>query len=789
MGLHQPSESQRHQHQPGEPDHAHDALDKSHPRLQRRAISREKREDDEHRQNGETGCARVRGERRPVRILGKPPRDDDDAQARERKRRGGRDNVRWCPRRDAIDHAPREQAGADDGEAADKLKSRAEDAPRRWPHAAMLRDSEQREEGPGDQEVRHLNPAVRKRSKRADWHRDVAVLRLQQSLHDEECCKQEREHDGREGEPPSQRHAARIAKDTSIIAPHLEESLMSRSNEEEKDQIQLGRRKFLRIGTLGAAALAAGATGQAKVAPESEMPGQAGQSPPVQAPPAQGQPAQAPAAPQAASRFKRNFDPVPASEPSMNFAAFTDTHVGQQVRSPNWDYAQHLDRLADDIMDATLPCEFAVHLGDGAFNATAFVNGVGLPDNLKSNYKNNLKDFLISHLNLPFHYVGGNIDLTDYSHNPGLPGHDNDPFVLMRTYINETELNNYPYAMMRNGILFLAVPEMDAEPWTRPATCEWLEFMTTHYHDATTIILSHQAIEDTTPADGAADSYRGQQDQGWWASLFQRNPQIKMFLHGHNHMAGWYQGNQSSGYSRPVQNFGHEMVFASPFPGMSWIVDYNLVDATVIFTISSRFITTKAWKQDGTRGKWCAGFDNTWCVATSFDPNAQDWYSVPFLIQDGETQQTDMKVLSANVTLQLVGTGPVELFYDPKMETKGIHTNENILGFDNDLTSKVTANTPGMTVKGPHTITFPPTHEWDRYCHDGHGGPPYRMFAVGTTPAAAPGGSYTVTMKARSRSGNGRVKLTMSCSDWGTRSQYSTLAGSSHEVLSRVFGK
>jgi hypothetical protein len=50
-----------------------------------------------------------------------------------------------------------------------------------------------------------------------------------------------------------------------------------------------------------------------------------------------------------------------------------------------------------------------------------------------------------------------------------------------------------------------------------------------------------------------------------------------------------------------------------------------------------------------------------------------------------------------------------------------------------------------MTVHGPHTISFPPKHEWDRYCHDGHGGPPYRMFAVGTTPAAAPGGSYTVT--------------------------------------------
>jgi hypothetical protein len=62
------------------------------------------------------------------------------------------------------------------------------------------------------------------------------------------------------------------------------------------------------------------------------------------------------------------------------------------------------------------------------------------------------------------------------------------------------------------------------------------------------------------------------------------------------------------------------------------------------------------------------------------------------------------------------------------------------------------------------------------------------MFAVGTTPAAAPGGSYTVTMTAKARSGTGRVKLTMSCSDWATKSQYSTLAGSSHEVLSHTFG-
>jgi hypothetical protein len=62
------------------------------------------------------------------------------------------------------------------------------------------------------------------------------------------------------------------------------------------------------------------------------------------------------------------------------------------------------------------------------------------------------------------------------------------------------------------------------------------------------------------------------------------------------------------------------------------------------------------------------------------------------------------------------------------------------------------------------------------------------MFACGTTPAAAPGGSYLVTMRARARKGTGRVKVTLSCSDWGTKSQYSTLAGSARDVIAHSFG-
>src|SRR5689334_2365084 len=121
-------------------------------------------------------------------------------------------------------------------------------------------------------------------------------------------------------------------------------------SQDDKGGNPVDRRKFLKVGGLGAAAMAAGASGRAPLeAEEVRPPGEAAQSSPAQA--------QAPQRPAPrTSRFNRNFDPVPASMPSMNFAVFTDTHVGQHNRSPQWDFAQHLDKLADDIMDRTLPC-------------------------------------------------------------------------------------------------------------------------------------------------------------------------------------------------------------------------------------------------------------------------------------------------------------------------------------------------------------------------------------------------------------------------------------------------
>ena len=483
------------------------------------------------------------------------------------------------------------------------------------------------------------------------------------------------------------------------------------------------------------------------------------------------------------------------TEKKISFAAFTDSHIGGNDLY-GWGFADHLDLLAQDIMNNTVPCDFTVHLGDIVMHSTSFVEGEGIPASFDKEY-NKFKPSLLQHLNMPFMSVPGNHDMTDYyggSH-PGFPDNNDDPFNLARSLIKATEMNSYPYAFMKNNILFIALPETDYHMFTKPTIYEYVEYMTRHYPDNTTIIFSHQAIEDTTIHDGGANTYRGKQDREWWAALFRNNPQIKMWIHGHQHMLDWYQSDRSSGLTFPVSDFGHEMVFSHPYSQADW-GNYHEEDRIIIYSIAPTAIATRAWENNGAGGQWVSGYDHTWDIATTYDENTQDWYSFPLFMQDGEIQETDMKVFSPDITLELIGTQPMELFYDSQMETQGTSWGgENLLGFGDDSYSEVTPTIPGMTVFGPASMDFPPKYPGAEfqggsgaYWEDGKTGQPYHFFPVGTTHAGVPGATYTVTMTAKSDSGSGTITVDLSVSDWGSGTQYSTLAGSTQQVISHTFG-
>jgi len=159
-------------------------------------------------------------------------------------------------------------------------------------------------------------------------------------------------------------------------------------------------------------------------------------------------------------KFDSSFR-ILSKKTQLSFAAFTDTHIGAKYQYPPVDMANYLDRLGIDLVDATNLLDFAVHLGDIVNQNIGQVNGIGLPCYVNQ-YKNNLKTYLISNINLPFHCVIGNHDVNDYEINC------DDPHNLTKSIIDELSMNNPVYAMMRNGILFLIVPELGYVQWTHP---------------------------------------------------------------------------------------------------------------------------------------------------------------------------------------------------------------------------------------------------------------------------------------------------------------------------------
>jgi hypothetical protein len=480
------------------------------------------------------------------------------------------------------------------------------------------------------------------------------------------------------------------------------------------------------------------------------------------------------------TKLERN-NTIFTQKSQLSFAAFTDTHIGAKYQHPLIEIAGHLDQIGNDLIDATNLLDFIVHLGDIINHNTGHVNGLGLPWYVNQ-YKNNLKAYLISNINLPFYCVLGNHDLNDYEMN------SDDPHNLTKSLIDELSMNNPVYAMMRDGILFLIIPELGYVQWTHPIEYEWIEYMTNLYKDKTTIIFCHQAIEDTTKKY-VYEPYRGKQDMNWWADLFRNNPQIKMWIHGHNHYLDWYIGNQSNGQTHTVQQFGHEMAFSSPYPQMEW-VNKNEEDKVVIYNITSTGINTASWENNGSHGHWVSEYIHSWDMPTTYDPNSENWYSFPMFLQDNETQLTDMKLLSPDIILQLIGTTPMELFYDARMESPSSKDmlKEIILGFGNDRSGNVIWTNPGMRVIGPTFITFPEKYPLNFPHEDGRSGQPYQSFPMGTICSAVPGQTYNFTMTARCLSGNGRLEMNVSCNDWATKSQYSVLQDSDSNVFSHTFG-
>ncbi len=131
----------------------------------------------------------------------------------------------------------------------------------------------------------------------------------------------------------------------------------------------------------------------------------------------------------------------------------------------------------------------------------------------------------------PFYYVTGNHEIAsgEYEYPSDLKG---DPEWRVNN-LGSFHCRPY-YSFNIKGIHFVSLPELIMMSYISEETLEWLKLDLKVNKDMTTVILSHNSLEGTT--DKFEDTgYRRIANSGEVFEIFEKNPQIVAWMHGHNH--------------------------------------------------------------------------------------------------------------------------------------------------------------------------------------------------------------------------------------------------------------
>lgn len=125
---------------------------------------------------------------------------------------------------------------------------------------------------------------------------------------------------------------------------------------------------------------------------------------------------------------------------------------------------------------------------------------------------------------LPLLYVPGNHEMLDFR------GEDAE---WRSCRLGSLGLRPY-WSFDFRGIHFVSVPQMRRVNLVNREMLEWLEFDLDRHRHMTTILLAHQALLGTTFNNGELD-YRALVNSDAIFALLNRHPQVKAWMHGHNH--------------------------------------------------------------------------------------------------------------------------------------------------------------------------------------------------------------------------------------------------------------
>jgi len=245
---------------------------------------------------------------------------------------------------------------------------------------------------------------------------------------------------------------------------------------------------------------------------------------------------------------------------------------------------------------------------------------------------------------IPWIFVFGNHDTADYFYEP------DTPYNAILRGENEAGLINPHYAFCYDNILFLVLGDEGVTHLCPRNQKNWLELITSLYPDKTTVIFSHNTVYDTTGGSTSFD-YRYFGDLEWWKDFLTSNPQIVLFIHGHNHLE---TNNHASKYGvdfllAPCVNHGTSGYFAQ----------YN-GDQSLYVEIRKDGIVAKKWS--ATTDSWIENYQLTnGSSPTTFAPMGWQWYSTTWRVQDGQSFSVKNRIVAQNYKLQLIGEDDPEL--------------------------------------------------------------------------------------------------------------------------------
>ncbi|HOQ32499.1 MAG TPA: metallophosphoesterase family protein [Candidatus Hydrogenedens sp.] len=157
---------------------------------------------------------------------------------------------------------------------------------------------------------------------------------------------------------------------------------------------------------------------------------------------------------------------------------------------------------------------------------------------------------------VPLFYVPGNHEI---SHN------NRENRELRSAHMGSLPCRPY-YSFSLRGIHFISLPQMMSANYVSQEALEWVRLDLKAHKDETTLILSHNALKGTT-CPGDDTGYRMVANSEEIISLLRDNPQVILWMHGHNHTweitprwQKWFVSNGRFGGFPPQEAFGGERI-------------------------------------------------------------------------------------------------------------------------------------------------------------------------------------------------------------------------------------